>query len=364
MASGILRLFDFFNRGQMDRRLGPNWQQEEEDRQLKNKLLLEGSRRAEITSVLSTLDKLDEMKQKGLAHRVDMAGVEPTAGETTEDAYVRREGQRREEARTMALDKSSADLASVRANTRKAAGSFTVNAAEREALKSHGINLPEGAEIDDNVLTSLTGLRGHELSASAVAGRRRPRPMKLTVFDPQSRKNVIQLRDPETNELIDQYDAPLTATEQQSSGMVGSVASQVAKMESLAKDVGFSSWAAPVAGRASRAMAGVTQAGPEADFDYSAKLAKDLVYVKSGKQINETEQRQLEDIIPNRAKGNLPVQVQRFKEYIGLLFKKYNIQDELNAGAPGAPEAPGAPGITPEQARAELARRRAGGGRQ
>jgi hypothetical protein len=166
---------------------------------------------------------------------------------------------------------------------------------------------------------------------------RRRLPVRITEYDPVKRKNVIRIYDPNTFEQIAEKEAPLPATEQKQVGIVGSVADQVKTMERLATSTGFEGVTAPIMGGASKLKAEITREGEPADFDYAAKLAKDLVYFKTGAQLNETEQRQLDNVVPNRARGNLPMQVARFKRYVGFLFAKYGIQDDLNVTGDGAP---------------------------
>jgi hypothetical protein len=111
-----------------------------------------------------------------------------------------------------------------------------------------------------------------------------------------------------------------TAIERQVSGMAGTVKENVGEMERLAPDV----TSGRLLGNLSKASQwALGPHGKEGEFDFDANAVIDAVYVKSGKQINETEMRILRNMIPNRGRGNLPEQVRLFKDYAESLLQKY-----------------------------------------
>jgi hypothetical protein len=102
-------------------------------------------------------------------------------------------------------------------------------------------------------------------------------------------------------------------------------------------------------------------AGPDInnEFDSLGRRAFDLVYRKSGKQINDKEIRILEGLIPSRSKRNIPEQWRIFKDYaesllagtgapVGAAPAPSPAQPSDGAfGASGVPWAPAAPARIP-----------------
>lgn len=126
--------------------------------------------------------------------------------------------------------------------------------------------------------------------------------------------------------------------ERQAQGMAGTVQENIDKMDAIADEV----TQGPIAGRVSKASQAVMGPhGAEGDFDFYGNAAVDLVYLKSGKQINENEMGILRQMIPNRARGNVKHQVSLFREYADGLLKKYGAGDQ----APSAPPAAGSGGF-------------------
>lgn len=130
-----------------------------------------------------------------------------------------------------------------------------------------------------------------------------------------------------------------TANERQAAGMAATVKENVEKMKALADEV----TTGPIAGRASRASQAIFGPhGPEGDFDFYGNTAVDLVYIKSGKQINETELGTLRQMIPNRSRGNLRRQVELFDDYANSLLRKYGAAEPTSAVPPPAADPGGA----------------------
>lgn len=131
--------------------------------------------------------------------------------------------------------------------------------------------------------------------------------------------------------------------ERQASGMAGTVRENIDKMDAIANDV----TQGPIAGRVSKAYQAIDgPSGPEGDFDFYGNAAVDLVYLKSGKQINENEMRILRQMIPNRARSNVKHQVQLFRQYADGLLAKYGVNEpQVSTPTPGASPAPGGGGF-------------------
>jgi hypothetical protein len=139
------------------------------------------------------------------------------------------------------------------------------------------------------------------------------------------------------------FQPPLTAIMKQSEGMAQALSDGVKKMETLAGEV----TSGPIAGRVSKAgQRFFGPSGDEGDFDFLGNQMVDLVYLKSGKQINETEIVTLRDMIPDRARGHLPKQVELWKKYADTLLAKYGVEGLGGQPDIGAPTAPGQPGAS------------------
>lgn len=154
------------------------------------------------------------------------------------------------------------------------------------------------------------------------------------------RPQRVQTKDAEGNAVWGwitpgQEGVPLapTAVERQGAGVGLTITDSLKRMED-AMNAGVVS--GPVIGSISKKKQQYFPSGNEADFDFQARALVDLVYLKSGKQINQQEQATLAQMIPDRARGDLPGQMRRFKDYVGGLMRKYKIQDEA-APAPGGP---------------------------
>lgn len=130
-----------------------------------------------------------------------------------------------------------------------------------------------------------------------------------------------------------------TAGERQVGGMANTVRGNLAKMRALADPKAEDPLTTgPFMGRASQLYQKVYGPdGPEGDFDFYGKAVVDTVYIKSGKQINETELKQLGQMIPNRARGNLAHQVDLFETYAKQLLAKYGAPEveQEQSGPPG-----------------------------
>jgi hypothetical protein len=185
----------------------------------------------------------------------------------------------------------------------------------------------------------------------------RNQPKARMVLVRQGDKNVYRWIQPGENG----YEQAMPATMVQSQGMAQGVGENIERMEDMAKTV----TQGPILGNISKLYQRV--AGPEGDegeFDFLGNALVDNVYVKSGKQINESEMALLREMVPTRARGNVPEQVRLFKRYARTLLAKYGIKapefddspdDEprprqVSPGAPSAPATPqpGSPQPTPQ----------------
>jgi hypothetical protein len=227
----------------------------------------------------------------------------------------------------MALDKASADIALTRASTTKAAGNFTVTAEEAAALKAHGINLPAGATIDDNVLTALTGLRGHEVAASSAASSARHMGTPQKLMDNQG--NITGWAFPATGQFVPNTHggraSGMGAGELDRRGMLKLIGDSVMKLEEVASknkaSIGY--YAGKVA-NAKRSGAldflGVSSTAGENDlFHIAGNLSDLLLRARSGAQINEQEYQRLKNLTPDPTKSE-----SRFFEDLA------NFKDEFN----------------------------------
>jgi hypothetical protein len=141
-----------------------------------------------------------------------------------------------------------------------------------------------------------------------------------------------------------------TAIERQVSGMADTVRGNVGEMAKLAPDV----VSGPISGRISKAsQALLGPHGKEGEFDFDANAVIDTVYVKSGKQINDTEMKILRQMVPDRSRGNLEEQVRLFGEYANSLLQKYG-----GKGGGGSATTPPRPPGVPEGARFDPVTRR------
>jgi len=177
----------------------------------------------------------------------------------------------------------------------------------------------------------------------------RPRlPIRVNQYDPDLKRNVVVWYDPDTHEEIRRTDAPVSVEEGKRIGTVAGTFQAIDIMRQLANDPGAvpagPDWARPITGVAAQVESEITRSGKGADFDYAAQRAKDIVYSKTGAQLNETEQAQLDILTPRRDRGNLPEQVRRFDEYVRYLYIRYGVQDATaQAPRPAAPAARRAP---------------------
>jgi len=124
--------------------------------------------------------------------------------------------------------------------------------------------------------------------------------------------------------------APATAIERQAAGMADTIKGNVAEMGQLAPDVP----SGRILGNLSKASQwALGPHGKAGEFDFDANAVIDTVYVKSGKQINQTEMAILRNMIPNRGKGNLEEQVRLFSDYANSLLQKYGSPAKSGGGA-------------------------------
>jgi hypothetical protein len=188
----------------------------------------------------------------------------------------------------------------------------------REKLRSERtLNPAEQARLDSLEKMSADRIAaGDRRASTARTGRGRV----MDYFDPTEQKNVRRWV-PQGELEGSSFEPPLPATMRQGQGMIEGVQANVDKMAELA-DAGLTS--GPIIGAASKKWQEfMGPSGPEGEFDFLGNAVVDTVYAKSGKQINQNEQKILEKMIPNRARGNLPEQVRLFDEYVKHLFAKY-----------------------------------------
>lgn len=164
------------------------------------------------------------------------------------------------------------------------------------------------------------------------------KPQLRSVWNPETGQNEYRWLSP--GEDMSGVEPGRPAAMVQSQGMAQGAAENIKRMEALAKDV----TAGPIAGRLSKAQQSIMgPSGQEGEFDFLGNSLVDTVYLKSGKQINEQEQKILREMIPNRARGNLPEQVRLFKAYSKHLLDKYGADSSEFTSASGAKSKAAAP---------------------
>jgi hypothetical protein len=188
--------------------------------------------------------------------------------------------------------------------------------------------------------------RGRERRFQTGLERRPPRGSWQNVYDPTSGKNVRRFITPE--QYGEDLESPLPAAMLQAGGMAQGARANINRMVELSDQV----TAGPIIGHLSKLwQRTMGPSGDEGEFDFIGNALVDTVYIKSGKQINETEMRVLRQMIPDRARGNVPEQVRLFKRYAKVLLNKYGAYegefDEETPAPRGAggrvPPPPGGP---------------------
>ena len=111
-----------------------------------------------------------------------------------------------------------------------------------------------------------------------------------------------------------------TTTMRDTAGMAQGIRESLDVMEEAARK-GVTT--GPIAGRLSKIWQAAYPSGNEGEFDAAARRLVDIVYTKSGKQINQQELKILEGLIPNRSKGNIDFQIKQFEDYADTLLSKY-----------------------------------------
>lgn len=123
-----------------------------------------------------------------------------------------------------------------------------------------------------------------------------------------------------------------TTTMRDTSGMAQGIRESLDVMENAAKQ-GVTT--GPIAGRLSQIWQAAYPSGAEGEFDSAANRLVDIVYLKSGKQINQNEMKILTKLIPNRARGNVEFQIKQFEDYADELLSKYGGRRPSGGGGAG-----------------------------
>jgi hypothetical protein len=127
--------------------------------------------------------------------------------------------------------------------------------------------------------------------------------------------------------------APTTGM-RDTSGMAAGIEKSLQDMKAAAER-GVTS--GPIAGRLSQWWQAIEPSGDEGIFDSAANKLVDIVYLKSGKQINANEMKLLTRLIPNRSRGNVDFQIQQFEDYADQLLSKYQQQHVTPPGGANRP---------------------------
>ncbi len=355
---GVLKIFEFLNRGQRLRRGQPS-EQEMLDTDLKRSLVVRGENRAELSSALSSLEKLDNLKRAGLADRVAMGGLD-------EDSFVRQEYDRREEDRRYAIDTRDATLKRLKQNPQDP--EITIDENESRMLAEHGVHIPPG-RVSASILGHITNLEGREITASGKgrggAGPRKGQFSRLV----DNTGNVIGFFNPATQEWVDNpvpggRASGMSTGELDRRGMLNMMKQSVTDLKGLAatnKDsIGWleGKWAG-----AKRGTVGVKSEVNDL-FHISDNLSDSLLRARSGAQINEQEYRRLRPLVPDPRgpEGKFFDDLRRFEMELDDIMA---MREQGGGVVPPVPVAPGGGvpsspvgGDLAAQARAELARRR------
>jgi len=129
-----------------------------------------------------------------------------------------------------------------------------------------------------------------------------------------------------------------TATMRDTAGMALTIGDSLQDMKDAAEKGVVNG---PIAGRLSQWWQAAYPSGNEFLFDSAARRLVDIVYTKSGKQINQQEMKILEGLIPTRAKGNVEEQIVNFERYAEGLLRRY--QGMQPGGARSTAPTSGAP---------------------
>lgn len=292
--------------GQTMEALGPNWRADREAKMLSNARV-----RAELERYQAEGPAHQRLLEGQAANQEAMAAGRPTADQQM--------GMQRQ----------------------KGTMQFIIAQAKLEAARE--LNPEKRAKLEAEIakLSAATELIGAQTTTANIKNADPETYLKPSAAAPQ-KPQLRQTEDAEGNAvwswIMPGQEGVKVAppAQRQIAGMVDEVQSNIAKMKELAGTV----TSGPIAGRASKAYQSVFgPEGPEGDFDFYGNALIDAVYIKSGKQINAQEMATLRQMIPNRARGNLPRQVELFEQYANGLLSRYG----KSAKKPAAAARPAAP---------------------
>lgn len=135
---------------------------------------------------------------------------------------------------------------------------------------------------------------------------------------------------------------PMPAGMQGAQGMARAAGQAMKRMTELGASPDLTQ--GPIMGRLSQGkQALMGPEGDEGEFDFLGNQLIDVVYIKSGKQINANEMSVLKRMIPTRARGHIPEQIRLFTRYANILLAKYGGEELPDPDSPATmvPEAPG-----------------------
>jgi len=193
------------------------------------------------------------------------------------------------------------------------------------------------AEPNQRPLTpeELAQRRAQAEQALAAAGLARKQTEHPELFHPVREPREPQPRNPVAVNIGGEDVMIDPVTRQPIAGLkppMGATArGEVANLEQVGESIQMMRKALPQAGTVSRTpgLGSVTRgvrtftgsSGPEADFDFAANRAQQIIYALSGKQINEAERAQLLKLVPNLAHGQATErEMQRFEDYLNVLI--------------------------------------------
>jgi hypothetical protein len=301
---------------------GPGWRDKLQAQRLENeKTAAEtGETRARTgvysAEVVAAQEKLDEAKRRrAKTEQLVTAGVLPEAalGEATAFEYIANENLRKQQA---------------------------ANAAQTETETA---NLPTPDEAKQARDVARKHAEATAALARAQAGWYTERPrtgterwVKLTGED-----GALYEHNPATGETRpilgptgQPMKAPPSAAARGAEAMAQGVHETIAHLRQLVRS-NPSMTAGPIVGDVSKLYnRKLDPNSPEGQFDFGSNALVDVVYIKSGKQINETELATLRQMIPTRSSADLPGQIDRFERYANSLLQKYGVDDEAGGGAP------------------------------
>lgn len=196
-----------------------------------------------------------------------------------------------------------------------------------EQQQGRTLNPAEQAKLD-----ALERMNQARISARGQGGQDDEKPIRSPVTQNEQGETGTWLMYPRSGRR-EWYPAGATVTMRDTAAMGQTILDSLGQMKRAAAE-GVTD--GPIAGRLSKLWQAAYPSGNEGLFDTAAAQLVDIVYTKSGKQINEKEMKILQQLVPDRAKGNVEFQIERFENYADGLLRRYTRQG-VGGNPSGAP---------------------------